>query len=179
MPFLHTNTAPPDFVGRMFHAGGDACCEPGNGKLSLPPAVAAVARRARLADVDHYLHCSIIGTCLTTAELRKLVPRHVPALDRQASSDLDIHHAAVELATSGHAVAKDINKALDTRHALVIKRFKAADGEAALGVLWREALAHGDVPGAYWALMTHPARTLALRDQAFGDVHMLSHLVGA
>ena len=46
-------------------------------------------------------------------------------------------------------------------------------------VLWQDAMAQGDVPGAYWALMTHPASTFDLRTLAFGDVHMLSHLVGA
>jgi hypothetical protein len=180
---MQTNAAPPDFVGRLFHAKGDACCEPGAVKLPVSaltfPEISPVARRTRLVDVDSYIHCSIIGTCLTTAELRKLIPRHAPALDRHTASDLEIHHTAVELSTSGHAAAKELNKALDTRHALVIKRFKAAADEAALGALWREALAHGDVPGAYWALLTHPLCSLALRDQAFGDVHMLSHLVGA
>src|SRR5262249_31546224 len=33
--------------------------------------------------------------------------------------------------------------------------------------------------GAYWATLTHPAATRAVIRDAFGDVHMLSHLVGA
>jgi hypothetical protein len=37
----------------------------------------------------------------------------------------------------------------------------------------------GDIPGAYWALLTHPLATAALVHHAFGDVHMLSHMVGA
>ncbi len=37
----------------------------------------------------------------------------------------------------------------------------------------------GDIPGAYWALLTHPATTDAMVMQAFREVHMLSHLVGA
>ena len=45
--------------------------------------------------------------------------------------------------------------------------------------LWDEARRSGDIPGAYWALLTHPATTQELRQSAFGDVHMLSHLVGA
>ncbi|MCM3250500.1 hypothetical protein M3563_19420, partial [Bacillus amyloliquefaciens] len=44
---------------------------------------------------------------------------------------------------------------------------------------WKDALASGDIPPAYWALMTHPRATMAVRQVAFGDVHMLSHLVGA
>jgi hypothetical protein len=37
----------------------------------------------------------------------------------------------------------------------------------------------GDVPGAYWAILTHPLATDQLTRRVFGDVHMLSHLVGA
>jgi len=159
----------------MFSPLKDGCCGPAAPRvLSVAPAL----RRTRLADIDANIHCSIVGTCLTTAELRKLMPRLVPALDRQRATDLEIHHTAVELSTEGGLVAKELNKALDTRHALTIKRFKAAD-EDGLRTLWRAALASGDVPGAYWALMTHPLSTIALRTLAFGDVHMLSHLVGA
>ena len=37
----------------------------------------------------------------------------------------------------------------------------------------------GDIPGAYWAALTHPFATRAVIGDAFGEVHMLSHLVGA
>jgi hypothetical protein len=153
----------------------DACCA----QHARSAAPQAPSRRARLADLDANIHCSVIGTCLHTAELRKLVARHVPHLAHKDATDVEVHHTAVNLSTEGGIVAKDLNKALDTRHALAIKQFRAAGDEHALARLWREALAHGDVPGAYWALMTHPASTFDLRTVAFGDVHMLSHLVGA
>jgi hypothetical protein len=37
----------------------------------------------------------------------------------------------------------------------------------------------GDIPGTYWAVLTHPVATDHLMRQLFADVHMLSHLVGA
>jgi hypothetical protein len=37
----------------------------------------------------------------------------------------------------------------------------------------------GDIPGAYWAVLSHPAATDAIMRMTFGDVHMLSHMVGA
>jgi len=158
----------------------DVCCTPAPAPRAVPPAPPLpLKQRARLAYLDPNVHCSIVGTCLTTAELRRLIPRHAPLLDRKHSTDLQIHHTAVELSTDGGAVAKELNKALDTRHALAIKKFRAASDESALTRLWQEALASGEVPGAYWALMTHPAVTSGLRALAFGDVHMLSHLVGA
>jgi len=176
MPFLHQETTAPVSLRRLTIANNDACCVAD--KMPAPPA-APVARRSRLSDLDDHVHCSIIGTCLSTGELRKLVPRHDPSVDRKTARDVDIHHAAVKLSTASETVAKELTKALDTRHAQSIKRFKTASTEAALAALWRDAMAAGDVPGAYWALMTHPQSTFALRSLAFGDVHMLSHLVGA
>jgi hypothetical protein len=48
-----------------------------------------------------------------------------------------------------------------------------------LAALWEHALHQGDIPGAFWALLTHRDATPELCNKAFGDVHMLSHLVGA
>jgi hypothetical protein len=182
MPFLNLDAAQtpvlPAFMRHMTLGHPEGCCAPAKDKTVPVPVPAPIVRRSKLSDLDDYVHCSIIGTCMSCAELRKLVPRYDAAIDRKASSDLDIHHAAVNLTTKSELVAKEVTKALDIRHAQAIRRFKNADAPG-LAELWREAMASGDVPGAYWALMTHPLSTFELRTQAFGDVHMLSHLVGA
>jgi hypothetical protein len=72
-----------------------------------------------------------------------------------------------------------MHKALDRRHERSIKRFNKAQDIHEVRLLWDEALRSGDIPGAYWALLTHWATTDELIKLAFGDVHMLSHLVGA
>src|SRR5262249_6106191 len=41
------------------------------------------------------------------------------------------------------------------------------------------AVHRGDIPAASWAAVTPPASTDSLVRQVFGEVHMLSHLVGA
>lgn len=150
----------------------DACCAPSRAQL------AELKRRARLSELDANLHCSIIGTCLTTHELRKLVPRFTD-LDRQRATDLEIHHAAVELAIEGAAGGKALHKALDERYAGAIRAFDGARDADELLARWKEALKNGDIPPAYWALMTHPRTTMGVRQVAFGDLHMLSHLVGS
>jgi hypothetical protein len=142
------------------------------------PAPSNPKRRARLAELDSHLHCSIIGTCLSTHELRKLVPRFTD-LDRRDASDLEIHHCAVELAIAGGAGAKALHKLLDEHYAAAIRRFDKAADDIDLLKLWDEALKNGDIPPAYWALMTHPFATMPVRQKAFGELHMLSHLVGA
>ena len=148
------------------------CCGPSQAEL------ARARQRTRLAELDAHLHCSIIGTCLSTHELRKLVPKFT-RLDAQRASDLEIHHAAVELAIDGGAGGKALQKALDTRYAGAVRRFASARDAQAVLALWNESLASGDIPPAYWALMTHPATTMEVRQAAFGELHMLSHLVGA
>lgn len=174
---MQAPASPPFRLARGLAAGpaalAPACCQP----AAAAPAAPA-RRRTRLAELDAHFHCSVIGTCLGTAELRRLVPR-LAGLERGHASDVEIHHEAVRLAMAGGAGAKALQKALDERHAAAVRRFAACKDSAALAVQWRAALASGDIPSAYWALMTHPDATVALRQEAFGEVHMLSHLVGA
>lgn len=134
--------------------------------------------RLKLHALDGHFHCSLIGTCLGPGELRKLVPRHAD-VDRLKADDLEIHHAAVQLAGEGGPGSKALHKLLDSRYAAEIRRFQAWRSEAEVRDAWRNCLQRGEVPGAYWALMTHPAVTPALRQLAFGEVHMLSHLAEA
>lgn len=149
------------------------CCDPGHdASAAAPPGQA----RARLHQLDTQLHCSVIGTCLSAAELRKLMARH---LDTQGRSDLELHHQAVGLAHENGELSKALHKALDQRHAAAIKSFAAAQDEAALEAAWKQAWQQGDIPGAYWALLTHKCTGHALRQMAFGEVHMLSHLMGS
>jgi hypothetical protein len=135
-------------------------------------------RRRRIWEIDGNLHCSIIGTCFSTAEMRQLLARL--ALDGAATaSDHDLHGHAVRIVRTHDAAAKLLNKALDRRHALVINQLAKAKSEAEVSAAWSEALKRGDIPGAYWAVLTHPETGDALRRKVFGAVHMLSHLVGA
>jgi hypothetical protein len=155
----------------------EACCAPSDAAANRAE-LRSVSRRTRLVDLDSHLHCSIIGTCLSTNELRKLVPKFTD-LDKQHASDLEIHHAAVELAIDGGPGAKALQKALDARYSGAVRRFETAKTSEALLALWKDALKSGDIPPAYWAMMTHPQAVMSVRQVAFGDLHMLSHLVGA
>ncbi len=94
-------------------------------------------------------------------------------------TDHDLHHKAVSLAAKHDQAAKLLHKALDRRHKLPISQIGKARTETDLTTLWRDAVKRGDIPGAYWAVLTHPATTQALVRLVFGEVHMLSHLVGA
>ncbi len=153
---------------------------------SIPPALvtrdefAAVPgppRRTKLWEFNTNLHCSIIGTCLATGELRHLLKK--VGLAPPDSSDHDLHSAAVTLAGRHDKSSKLLNKALDERHRIAIHQFAKAHTEDEVRSLWRDAVKRGEIPGGYWATLTHPAATRAMISDAFGEVHMLSHLVGA
>jgi hypothetical protein len=97
----------------------------------------------------------------------------------EAADDHELHVIGVMLAGRHEAGAKLLQRALDKRHGLSIKQYARAKDEEALRRLWEESAQRGDIPGAYWALLSHPVATEAVVKKAFRDVHMLSHLVGA
>lgn len=143
---------------------------PPEGPLSSP-------RRTRLWELSRYLHCSVIGTCLTTSELRHTLAK--AGFVTEGATDHDLHGKGVTVAGRQDTASKLLHKALDKRHRQAINQFAKAKNEADVSALWREAAKRGDIPGAYWAALTHLEATDDLVRQMFGEVHMLSHLVGA
>jgi hypothetical protein len=138
----------------------------------------APPRRRKIWDFATNLHCSIIGTCLSTAELRHILIK----LGRQVAataSEHDLHASGVVLAGQRHDGAKLLHKALDRRHRVSINRFDKAKTVEEVRGAWKEAVQRGEIPGAYWAALSHAATNDALLSEIFADVHMLSHLVGA
>jgi len=115
---------------------------------------------------------------LSTTELRKVVAKF-KGHELKGFSDLAIHEEAVKAAGHHDVAGRLLHKVLDRRHEATIKRFHKAQDMDAVRLLWEEALRSGDIPGAYWATLTHWASTSDLIKSAFADVHMLSHLVGA
>jgi DNA repair exonuclease SbcCD ATPase subunit len=141
--------------------------------LARPP-----RQRTKLWEFGADLHCSIIGTCLTTAELRQVFLK-LGRKEAASATEHDIHASAVLLAATHHDGAKLLQKALNRRHRIAISRFDKAKTVDDVRAQWREASARGDIPGAYWAALTHRARDEALVREIFAEVHMLSHFVGA
>jgi len=138
----------------------------------------AKGRRSKIWDIAPSLHCSIIGTCLSAAELRQFFARLGDA-DARTASDNVLHGRGVRSAGKHDLVGKLLNKMLDNRHEATIRRFAKASSAAEARELWLEAFEQGNIPGGYWAVLTHPATDRPLVEEAFGQVHMLSHMVGS
>jgi len=144
-----------------------------------PPLISPRAnRRARIWEISQSLHCSIVGTCLSAAELRQFFVR-VGDADAKTASDHKLHGRGVLVAGRHDQLGKLLHKTLDNRHEGSIKRFAKATTAAELGEFWHEAFDQGAISGAYWAVLTHPEVDRPLVEKVFGEVHMLSHMVGS
>jgi hypothetical protein len=135
--------------------------------------------RRRIWELSSGWHCTVIGTCLTLSDLRgfarKLNVRTVP----EYSVDYQLHGYFVKEADRDNKPGKMINKLLDKRHAISIRKLRKIFTVDALREFWDKSLNDGDIPGPYWAILSHPDTPEELGEQMFADVHMLSHLVGA
>lgn len=138
---------------------------------------AAASGRHRLWELEPGTHCSVIGTCLGLDDLRRLIRKAALTIPPEAQ-DYEIHGYFVARARSRSPLSKLLHKMLDRKYAAQIARFRRASTIDEILGLWGESKAKGDLAGAYWALMTHPAPSRAMRIRAQNEVHMLSHLMG-
>jgi hypothetical protein len=102
------------------------------------------------------LHCSIIGTCLSTAELRQIFVK-LGRKEATTASEHDLHASGVLLAHQRQQGAKLLHKALDRRHRIWINQFgKAKTAEDVRAFLaagsgarrdTRRLLGYPDAPG--------------------------------
>src|SRR5262245_22548353 len=89
-------------------------------------------KRLKLWELAPSLHCSIIGTCLDTRELRRLLSRGTES-DLRNESDHVVHGQAVLLAGQKSDVSKLLQKALDARHEAAIRSFEEARDPTEIG----------------------------------------------
>lgn len=139
---------------------------PSPGRLADTPAISTVSdrelsamlaapakRRSRIWELSPSLHCSIIGTCLASRELRQIVGK-VTGQDVAALDEHEIHGEGVRLAGRHDDGGKLLQKALDKRHHAALARFTQARTADAVAGLWDEAKRAGEIPGAYWAILS-------------------------
>lgn len=135
------------------------------------------ARRYKLWQLPTYTHCPVIGTCLTLDELAKVARQ--TGLVVEPGKDYQLHSTLVQLADQKNPATKRMQKILDSKYARWVKRYDTLQSSQAQRRFWHDALRSGQVPGAFWALVSHRHTPSGLVDQALGEVHMLSHLQGA
>ncbi|MBI2276714.1 MAG: DUF2325 domain-containing protein [Dechloromonas sp.] len=136
------------------------------------------SRRHKLWELAHKFHCPVIGVCFAVDELRGLMDKvvHIP----RGTSDYMLHTSAVGACDERGPLADLLQKTMEKRYALTIRRFAAAKNSEALRALWQDAVRSGsEIPAALWAGWTHPDCDATLEQEIYGDIHMLQHQIGS
>lgn len=135
------------------------------------------SRRHRLWELTHRYHCPVIGVCFKLGEIRELVCKMMTFPHRP--TDYEVHCTAASECGTRTPLSSLLHKTLEKKYALSIQRCKPLKTTEELASKWCEAVAGDDVPGMFWAVLTHPASTEEFRLQVYADIHMLQHQIGA
>ena len=145
----------------------------------MAPAVTTMgSRRRKLWEIPHKFHCPVIGVCFDVEQLRTLMAKimHFP----RETTDFVLHTTAVGACETRSQLADLLHKHMEKRFQLIVRKFSTAKDSAALHALWRSESQSGvDIPGALWAVWTHPACDAQIEQQIYGDIHMIQHQVGS
>lgn len=136
------------------------------------------SRRLKIWEIKTSCHCLICGTCLTMAELRKIAVKARLFISDDATG-YEIHSHFVRGSERQGPIAKLVHRTLDRKYRTAVESSRRCKSDDALTRYWDKAIAKGDIPGPFWAVMTHPLITDDLAVRVFGEVHMLSHLQGS
>ncbi len=134
-------------------------------------------RRRKLWELDGKYHCPVVGTCFDLDDLKKLTHRTGHA--GRHVDPYDLHLEAVSTSLERNATSEFMQKQLERKYAVQVRRFDQVKEDADVLALWKQHLERGEVAGAVWAALTHKAASTATQHVVYADLHMLSHQVGA
>ncbi len=167
---------PYHVAGGLFKSGATAPALPRpENPISAP---VRGSRRRKLWEIPHKFHCPVIGVCFDVDELRSLMSKvmHFP----RDTTDFVLHTTAVGTCEERSRLADILQKHLEKRFHLTIKRFAAARDSDALRAQWQAETRRGvEIPAALWAAWTHPACDARLEQEIYGDIHMIQHQIGS
>ena len=136
-------------------------------------------QRKKLWEFPHNFQCSIVGTCLTLAEARKVGRKFGVTSDDPTQLDATVHSFIVREGSKQGLVSTHVCNLLNRKFEGMIRKASAANTPPKVLAFWREACSHGLVPAGYWAALTSPALDEDGIIRIFSDVHMLSHINGS
>lgn len=142
-----------------------------------PPRSSAARRRLKLWELPVRWHCPLIGTCFLPRDMRRLARQ--AGIDSAGMTEYELHTIVVSNCAERNALSERAQRLLDKRYAVDIQRFAKAGDDKTILALWRAAYDAGETAGALWAAWSHGATSEALGTRISGDIHMLSHQVGA
>ena len=133
-------------------------------------------RRIHLHEMGHWC-CSIVGTCLSHDDLMSMARKWKIDFDDDARP-FDIHGFFVRKAGERGDISRTLEKMLDSRYSGPLRRVSRLRGSEELAGYWNNSVSDGFVAGAYWAVVSHRHVPREFRERVFGEVHMMSHIMG-
>ena len=146
---------------------------------NFPSADLPTSKRRNIWELSKHHHCSIVGTCLTIGEARVIGKKVGVRCPNPDDLDSTIHSILVQESTTKNEVSVLLNKALNKKYDNAIRTFRKCASPQKIRDLWRESFDVGNIPGPYWAALSHPDVDYETTIKIYSDVHMLSHLVGS
>jgi hypothetical protein len=131
------------------------------------------ARRLRTWELSPLFQSSIIAICLTANELRHILVKGGD-IDAQTVSEHALHGRGVRLAGQRDGAGVLLNRELDRRHAASIKLLSKAIDVSELRRLWLSACERGELPSAYWAVLSSPLSDFSFVREVFSRAHLFA-----
>ena len=144
--------------------------------IAIPP---EPHKQKAIWEIPYTQHCSIVGTCLSLGEARLIGKKGNVTCSSEEDLDATIHSMLVQECTTKNWISRLTNKTLNKKYENSIKAFRSCMDSDELLALWRDAFSVGNIPGPYWAVLSHPRLNKEVGVKVYSDVHMLSHLVGS
>lgn len=141
--------------------------------------IEAFSKRKALWEIPYTQHCSIIGTCLSIGEARIIGKKINVQCPNPEDLDSTVHSILVKECSTKNRISTLLTKALNKKFSNSIRLFRSCKNASELFVLWKDAFSVGNIPGPYWAALSHPHLDHEVGVRIYSDVHMLSHLVGS
>ena len=151
--------------------------EPTMRQPSRLPASDNGSRRRKLWDLAAHCHCPIVGLCLSMNTLRKLAARTMDA--PLPEDDYELHVNAVNECRRRGELSELLQKELDQRYAMAIRKLTSIKTAEALHAQWKQFVARNEATAGLWACMTHPRCDAATLERIYREVHMLQHHASA
>ena len=139
----------------------------------------SASKRRNIWELSTHHHCSIVGTCLTIGEARVIGKKIGVRCPNPDDLDSTIHSILVRESATKNTVSALLNKTLNKKYESSIRIFKKCNSAEEIRDLWRDSFEVGNIPGPYWAALSHPCIDYEVTIKIYSDVHMLSHLVGS
>jgi hypothetical protein len=148
-------------------------------RLRAPPSVAPPASagaRRRLWELPPRALDMVLGVALPHEALRRVARRVLRAEPKAQGHEL--HAGLVTECRRRGPLAEALQDELERQHAAPQRQAAEADSPEALARWWQGQAGRGELPGALWAVLSHPRCTEALQQQVLGEVQMLQFQAG-